>query len=405
MQKYRLYLKRLSAVASQQASIVAALGGNDPFMRMSAFEGLHGYQSFVSSAALPSFSPQGLLNRNNPASFAIQGVSASRPIQIATGNTTMSHSIGDPNDKYHLSLPGTSCLQGNLAQGLPTPVGQVQLPQKWIHEETDDLSTILSASGRANSGVPGTLQSVTNSHLLQQGFVERRQDKVVIQPSSSASSDRPEGTVGVSSSLMDSCATQQRVVPLSAFSSSASPMNGSFCSNGVAELGATSSGGTSIFPSNDLRIERDSKVGASSFGSVILLSPDTVPNQKYLNFGGGSDLRSNMEGGNAGNLLNPKLLWSCLPASQPPNLIGSHHPMSQRLNLGGSMVRQTTASASAAAPQTRIDMFISGDAPKSASDLSFPKVHSELSSSSCSFDGLLNSIIKVVRRLLLCFNN
>lgn len=204
---------------------------------------------------------------------------------------------------------------------------------------------------------------------------------------------------------MDSCASQQRVVPLSAFSSSASPMNGSFCSNGVAELGATSSGGTSIFPSNDLRIERDSKVGASSFGSVILLSPDTVPNQKYLNFGGGSDLRSNMDGGNAGNLLNPKLLWSCLPASQPPNLIGSHHPMSQRLNLGGTMVRQTTASASAAAPQTRIDMFISGDAPKSASDLSFPKVHSELSSSSCSFDGLLNSIIKVVRRLLLCFNN
>lgn len=395
LQKYRLYLKRLSAVASQQASIVAALGGNDPFMRMSAFEGLHGYQSFVSSAALPSFSPQGLLNRNNPASFAIQGVSASRPIQIATGNTTMSHSIGDPNNKYHLSLPGTSSLQGNLAQGLPTPVGQVQLPQKWIHEETDDLSTILSASGQANNGVPGTLQSVTNSHLLQQGFVERRQDKVVIQPSSSASSDRPEGTVGVSSSLMDSCASHQRVVPLSAFSSSAAPMNGSFCSNGVAELGAASSGGTSIFPSNDLRIERDSKVGASSFGSVILLSPDTVPNQKYLNFGGGSDLRPNMEGGNAGNLLNPKLLWSCLPASQPPNLIGSHHPMSQRLNLGGSMVRQTTASASAAAPQTRIDMFISGDAPKSASDLSFPKVHSELSSSSCSFDGLLNSIIKV----------
>jgi two-component response regulator ARR-B family len=48
MQKYRLYLKRLSDVASQQASIVAALGGNDPFMRISAFEGLHGYQSFVS---------------------------------------------------------------------------------------------------------------------------------------------------------------------------------------------------------------------------------------------------------------------------------------------------------------------------------------------------------------------
>jgi len=394
LQKYRLYLKRLSAVASQQASIVAAFGGNDPFMRMGAFEGLQGYQSFASSAALPSFTPQGLLNRNSPTSFALQGMSASRPIQIAS-NSTISHSISDPN-KYHLSLPGTSSRQGNLAQGLTTSVGQVQLPQKWIHEETDDLSTILSVSGQANNGVPGTLQSVTNSHLLQQGLVECRQDKVVIQPCSSASSDRLEGTVGVSSSLMDSCASQQNVVPLSAFSISASPMNGSLCSNGVAELGATSSVGTNICPSNDLRVARDNNVGASSFGSVILLSPDTVPNQKYLNFGGGSNLRQSMDGGNTDNLLNSKLIWSCLPTSQPSNLVGSHHPMSQRLNngnLGGTMVGQTTA----AAPQTRIDMFTSGDTPtpKSASDLSFPKVHSELSSSSCSFDGLLNSIIKV----------
>ena len=45
MQKYRLYLKRLSAVASQQASIVAAFGGRDPsFLHMGAFEGLQSYQ-------------------------------------------------------------------------------------------------------------------------------------------------------------------------------------------------------------------------------------------------------------------------------------------------------------------------------------------------------------------------
>jgi two-component response regulator (ARR-B family) len=41
MQKYRLYLKRLSVVASQQASIVATFGGRDPsFLHMGAFEGL-----------------------------------------------------------------------------------------------------------------------------------------------------------------------------------------------------------------------------------------------------------------------------------------------------------------------------------------------------------------------------
>ncbi|XP_062220586.1 two-component response regulator ORR23-like [Phragmites australis] len=380
LQKYRLYLKRLSAVASQQASIVAALGGSDPFMRMGAFEGLQGYQAFTSSEALSSFSPQGLLNRNNPTSFRIQGMIASRPIQIASGNSTISHSIGDAN-KYHLSLPSNR--QGNLAQGLTTSVGQAQLPQKWMHEETDDLSTILSGNGLAN-GAPGTLQ-------------------VVIQPSiktSSASSEHLEGNVGVSSSLMDSRVSQQSCLPLSAFSTSGLPINCLFGSNNVAKLGAASSGATHICPPNDLRVARDNKVGVSPFCSTILLPPDSEQNSKHLNFGGVSSLRQNTAGSNADNLLDSKFVWSSLPSSQLPSNIGSHDPVSQTLNndsLGARMIGQTGASASTSAPQTKIDMFISGDflTPKNAPDLSFPKLQSELSSSSCSFDGLLNSIIKV----------
>ncbi|RLN09881.1 two-component response regulator ORR23 [Panicum miliaceum] len=397
MQKYRLYLKRLRAVASHQASIVAALGGSDPFMRMGAFEGLQSYQDFTTSAALSSFSPQGLLTRNNPTSFGIQGMAASRPIQIATVNSTISHSTGDAN-KYQLSLPGTSNRQGNLAQGLKaTSVGQVQLPQKWIQEETHDLSTIIPGNGLVN-GVPGTLRSVADSPLLQQDLVERRQAKIVIQPSSSANSERLEGTAGVSSSLMDSHISQQSGLLLSAFSASTVPMNGSFSGTNVAKLGATSSGSTNICPSHDLRVARYNDVGDSSFGSVILLPPDTAQNQKYLNFGGGSSVRHNMDGGNADSLLDAKLAWSSLPTSQPPSAIGSHHPLSQRPNngsLGVKMIEQR--SASIAAPQTKVDMFISGDilTPKNASDLSFPRLNSELSSSSCSFDGLLNSIIKM----------
>lgn len=398
LQKYRLYLKRLSAVASQQASIVAALGGSDPFMHMGAFEGLQGYQAFTSSAPLSSFSPQGLLNRNNPTSFGIQGMCASRPIQIATGNSTISHSVGDAN-KYHLSFPGTSNRPGNLAQGLATSVGQVQVPQKWIQEETHDLSTIISGNGLVN-GVPGTLRSATNSPLLQQDLVECRHAKIVIQPSSSVNSEHLECTAGVSSSLMDSHVSQQSGVSLSAFSASALPMNGSFGSTNVAKLGATSSGGTNICSSNGLRVARDNEVGATSLGSVILLPPDTAQNQKYLNFGGGSSLRHNMDGGNRDSVLDSKLVWSSLPTSQPPSTIRSHHPLNQRSNngtLGVKMIEQTSASASTAAPQTKFDMFTSGDilTAKNALDSSFPRLNSELSSSSCSFDGLLNSIIKV----------
>ncbi|CAN6245763.1 unnamed protein product [Urochloa humidicola] len=401
LQKYRLYLKRLSAVASQQASIVAALGGSDPFMRMGALEGLQGYQGFTSSAALSSFSPQGLLDRNSPTSFSTQGMIASRPIQIATGNSTISHSIGDAT-KYHLSLSGTSNRQGNLAQGLATSVGQLLLPQRLIQEETHSLSTTISGNGPVNR-VPGTHRTVTDSPLLQRDLAECRQSKVVIQPSSPATSERLEGTVGVSCSLMDSYVSQQSALPLAAFSASALPVNGSFGSTNVARLGGTSSGSgsTNICPSNDLRVARDNKVGASSLGSVILSPPDTAQNQKYLNFGGGNSLRHNMDGGSTASLLDSKTVWSSLPTSQPSTIgVGGHHSLSQRLNndsLGVKMIEQTSASASTAAPQVKFDMFISGNTlmPKNTSDSSFPRLNSEFSSSSCSFDDLLNSIIKV----------
>ncbi|TVU27894.1 hypothetical protein EJB05_19395 [Eragrostis curvula] len=390
--KYRLYLKRLSAVASQQAGIVAALGGSDAFMRMGAFEGLQGYQTFTSSATLPSFSSQGLLS--NQPSFGIQGMAASRSIQIANSNSTVSHSIRDAN-KYHLSLPGNQ--RGNLAQGLTTSVGQVQLPQKWINEETNDLSAILSTNGLANHA-PSTLQSVTNSPLLQQELVECREANAVIQPSirtSSGSSEHLGSTIGVSSSLMDSRISQQSCLPLSAYSASGLPMNGSF-GNNVGKLGATSSGGTHICSSNDLTVARENKVGAASFCSTVLLPPGGDQNAKYLSFGNASSLRQSMDGMNADNLLDSKQVWGSLLSNS-----GAHHSVTQRSNSGGlgaRMIGQASASASTAAPQTKFDMFISGGdilTPKNASDFSIPKLHSELSSSSCSFDGLLNSIIKV----------
>jgi two-component response regulator (ARR-B family) len=86
-------------------------------------------------------------------------------------------------------------------------------------------------------------------------------------------------------------------------------MNGSLGSTNVAKLGATSSGGTNICPSNDLRIARDNEVGVdTTLGSVILLPPDTSQNQKYLNFGGGSSLSHNMGGGNTDRVLDSKLV-------------------------------------------------------------------------------------------------
>ncbi|KAG8072745.1 hypothetical protein GUJ93_ZPchr0006g45315 [Zizania palustris] len=407
LQKYRLYLKRLSAVASQQVSIVAALGGRDPFLHMGAFEGLQGYQAFTSSTSLSSFTPHGLINspRNNPAAFGTQRVSASKSIQTVTGGHALNHSICDAN-KYHLSSPGNQ--QGNLGQGMATSLGQTQMQPKWIQEETDDLSTIFSGNGLANSGMSATLQGVTSSPLLPQELVECTQVKVGSQPSvltPSVSSGHLEGTVGVSSSLLDPRVSQQTTIPLSEFSASGLPIHGLFNNSCATKLGATSSASTPVHPSDDLLVARDTKAGASSFGSTMLLPPDTE--QKYLNFGGGNSFKHKFDERTADSLFDLKFVWSSGLSSQSASNIGAHHSISQRWNnsssnnsnIGARMIGQPSSSASTVAPHAKSDFLISGDmlVPKNASDLSVPKLQSELSSSSCSFDGLLNSIIKVVR--------
>uniref|UniRef100_A0A453PWQ7 Two-component response regulator n=1 Tax=Aegilops tauschii subsp. strangulata TaxID=200361 RepID=A0A453PWQ7_AEGTS len=396
LQKYRLYLRRLSAVASQQAGIVAALGGRDPFLRMDAFEGLQGYQAFTSPAALSTFSAHGLLNspRNNQTAVVIQGVATSRSIPTGSSSCTTNPLIGDAA-KYHLSLPGNQ--HGNLGQGLATSLGQAQLQQKWMNEGSGDLSTILSGNSRAN-GMPRMLPSVTSSPLLPPDLVECTQAKVAIQPSvraPSASVELLEGAIGASSGPLESRVSQQSALPSSGFSANMLPVHGSFNNNGASfsSNGATRLGdafSASFRPTNDLTVARGTKVGAGSFGGTIHLSPDTE--QKYLSFG------------SSDSLLDPKLVWS---SSQLPSNIGAHyHSMSQRSNNcsidsshGGRMFGQTSASASTAAPQTKFDILFSGDTSmaRNASESGPQRLQSELSSSTCSFDGLLNSMIKVVR--------
>ena len=394
LQKYRLYLRRLSAVASQQAGIVAALGGRDPFLRMDAFEGLQGYQAFTSPAALSTFSAHGLLNspRNNQTAVVIQGVATSRSIPTGSSSCTTNPLIGDAA-KYHLSLPGNQ--HGNLGQGLATSLGQAQLQQKWMNEGSGDLSTILSGNSRAN-GMPRMLPSVTSSPLLPPDLVECTQAKVAIQPSvraPSASVELLEGAIGASSGPLESRVSQQSALPSSGFSANMLPVHGSFNNNGASfsSNGATRLGdafSASFRPTNDLTVARGTKVGAGSFGGTIHLSPDTE--QKYVSFG------------SSDSLLDPKLVWS---SSQLPSNIGAHyHSMSQRSNNcsidsshGGRMFGQTSASASTAAPQTKFDILFSGDTSmaRNASESGAQRLQSELSSSTCSFDGLLNSMIKV----------
>ncbi|KAM7492886.1 hypothetical protein LguiB_027495 [Lonicera macranthoides] len=90
LQKYRLYLKRISSVASQQANMMAALGSADSaYMRMASFNGGFGnLQTMAGSgqfqnAAYGSLSPSSVLNRlNTPSGIAMNTLSSSRRVQL-----------------------------------------------------------------------------------------------------------------------------------------------------------------------------------------------------------------------------------------------------------------------------------------------------------------------------------
>lgn len=287
MQKYRLYLKRLGAVASQQASIVAAFGGRDPsFLHMGAFEGLQSYQPFAPSAALPSFNPHGLLTRTSAAAaFGLQELAApSSTIQTATGNVTVGHCLEENQ-------------QANLAQGLTAAIGQPQLQQNWIHQEGNGLSDVFSGSSLTNT-LSSTLQRVPSSSLPPQELLECKQTKVSMPPSiriPPSSSALLERTLGVSTNLGDSSISQQGALVDGGFSADRLPLHSSF-DGAVAtkldtslaasqrEIGQQGKFSVSMLvsPSDNLALAKNAKTGASSSGSTVILPLDTARHLDYL---------------------------------------------------------------------------------------------------------------------------
>ncbi|CAN6202300.1 unnamed protein product [Urochloa humidicola] len=372
LQKYRLYLKRLSAVASQQASIVAAFGGRDPsFLHMGAFEGIQGYQPFVPSAALSSFNPHGLLSGTGAATFGVQELAPAMTVQTATNNGIISHCGSDGNKFHYVGLQENQ--QANLAQ--TTSLGLPQLQQKWIHQENNDLSTVFSGSALANS-LSGSLQRVTSNSLPPQELLECSQAKPGIHtsmPIPSMNSELVERAVGVSSNLQDSS------VPLSindGFSADKLQLHDPFDGTSGTKFSVT----MPVCPSGSLTATNNTKSGASSSCGTMVLAPDTTGrHSNYLQFGGAANSRHEMDGMKQDHLHNQGLS------------IGSFNH-----DFGACMTEQTNASMPPLIPEMKIHSLTSEDKlkQKNAYDFGIPKLHGGFSSSSCNFDGLLSSMIK-----------
>ncbi|KAF8393068.1 hypothetical protein HHK36_021309 [Tetracentron sinense] len=171
--KYRLYLKRISCVASHQANMVATFGGKDSsYLRVGSLDGLGDFHSFTVSGQLPntalaSFPPGGMLSRlNTPAGLDLRGLSSGM-IQLDRAQNS-SNSINDLKKLQQVVLPRNQ--NGSLLQGMPTSLELDQLQQSKGIASFGDFSTLIDDSMifPVSSGFPdtgGTIGSSSNSLL------------------------------------------------------------------------------------------------------------------------------------------------------------------------------------------------------------------------------------------------
>ncbi|KAK2659396.1 hypothetical protein Ddye_005929 [Dipteronia dyeriana] len=158
LQKYRLYLKRISCVANQQANMVAALGSTDPaYLRMNSVNGLANFHALAGGGQFQSntyrpFVPNGMYSRlNSPAGLGMRGLPSSGmvPSRQAQG---LVNGINDQGKFHPDILPGNH--NGSILQGMPP---SLELDQLQSNKSLTSISELPSANSNITmfSNSPG----------------------------------------------------------------------------------------------------------------------------------------------------------------------------------------------------------------------------------------------------------
>ncbi|GMI81452.1 hypothetical protein HRI_001814500 [Hibiscus trionum] len=147
LQKYRLYLKRLSSVATQQANMVAALGSKDPsYLRMGSLDGFGDFRTLtgpgrLSSASLSSYQPGGMFGRlNSSAALSLRGISSG--VNQPGHSQTLNNSINGLGKIQPAVLPANQNRNGTLFQGIPTSIELNQLSQNKSNNPFEEFNHV-----------------------------------------------------------------------------------------------------------------------------------------------------------------------------------------------------------------------------------------------------------------------
>lgn len=235
-------------MATQQASMVAALGGKDSsYLRMGSLDGFGEFRSLagsgrLSSSSLSSYTPGGMLGRlNSAAGLTLRGITSSGLIQPSGQN--FSSSVNGLGKLQPTLLPSNQ--SASLFQGIPTSLELNQLQQSKCITPIGDFNPIRDSTGftvatsfpdsRVTVGSSNSLlSSVSSNPLVLQGNPQHNRGAFGNQSSLGVASLTPDSFnigSGGSSNFLDnnrSNESWQGVVQLSRFSSNALPLSEPF---------------------------------------------------------------------------------------------------------------------------------------------------------------------------------
>ena len=368
MQKYRLYLKRLSAVANQQANMVAALRGRDPtYLPMGSLDGYANFNSLVGSRALPgctSFQSNGTLPRMNSfTGFGLHGFAPSGTAQLGRTLNNASNSINDVGKLQGMGLP---TLQGNqqgtLIQGMPAPSDLDKLQQpKAMQEASNRLLSGFSGSGVAIGRSASSFTNAAKSpHILQgnqqqtQSIGLSNQSSVRVHPLSSDPFDIGIGDASHSVDLGRCNENWQGAIPSTMYPGNTLPMSLPFGHNDlsscnirdnisplVSQTGSNardvSLNSVVMAPMTDPVMRNDGLANAQNQASSLLTATGVSGGANLLNFRslGNSDLT--WEEPRQGHAQNPNLMYNSSSSYSVSNIhITDQNAGNQRLGNGFS---------------------------------------------------------------------
>ncbi|KAL5772855.1 hypothetical protein ACOSP7_012460 [Xanthoceras sorbifolium] len=189
LQKYRLYLKRIS----QQPNMVAALGGKDPsFMHMTTVDGFGDFRLLsapgrLSSTSISSYQPGGMLGRlNSTSGLTMRGITSSGMIQSGHSQT-LRNSYNALGKLQNAVLPANQ--SANFFHGLQASLELNQLPQSKssshigefhrINDPTTAFTSVTSfADARATlASSSSCLSSPSSNPLMLQANLQQAQSR------------------------------------------------------------------------------------------------------------------------------------------------------------------------------------------------------------------------------------